>query len=55
MEDPEEELVSSLGVVYGAEAIKGVQELLKDVTPFKMTPSVSAFLILYFPVIIFCT
>ena len=35
----------TLGEVYGKEAIKGVQELLKDDTPFKMAASVSTFLI----------
>ena len=48
LENPDEEMVSSLGVVYEVEAIKGVLELLKDATPFKMVASISVFLIFYF-------
>ena len=48
LEGPNEEVVSSLGVVYGAEAIKGVHDLLKDATPFKMASSISVSLIPYF-------
>ena len=41
-----EEVVSSLSVVH-REAIKGVQDILMDATPFKMATAVSIFLILY--------
>ena len=41
-----EEVVYSLSIVY-REAIKGVQDLLMDATPFKMATAVSVFLILY--------
>ena len=43
LKDPNEEVISALGVVYGEEALKGVQELLKDATPFRMTNSISIF------------
>ena len=49
LEGLDEEVVSSLGVVYGVEAIKGVYDLLKDTTPFKMASFVSFSLISYFP------
>ena len=39
----DEEVLTSLGEMYGKEAIKGVQELMKDATPFKMAVSVSTF------------
>ena len=41
LEGPKEEVVSSLGDVYHVKAIKGVQDLLKNATPFKMTTFVS--------------
>ena len=43
LKDPNEEVISALGVVYKQEALKGVQELLKDATPFKMETSISIF------------
>ena len=43
LKDPNEEVFTSLCEVCGKEAIKGVQELLKDATPFKMTASLSTF------------
>ena len=46
LKDPDEEVLSSLGAMFGREAIKGVQDLLKDATPFKMAASVNTFLIL---------
>ena len=41
--DLDEEVISALEAVYGQEALKGVKELLKDATPFKMEASVSIF------------
>ena len=41
LEGLNEEAISSFGAVYGEEALKGVQELLKDATPFKMSATVS--------------
>ena len=43
LKDPDEEVLTLLGEVYSKEAIKGVQELLKDATPFKMAASLSTF------------
>ena len=47
LKEVDEEVVSSSSVMYGGEAIKGVQEILKDTTPFKMAASVRTFLLLY--------
>ena len=44
--DPDEVVLPSLGAMFGREAIKGVQDLLKDATPFKMAAFVNTFLIL---------
>ena len=41
LKGPNKEVVCSLGDVYSGEAIKGVRELLKDATPFKMTAPIS--------------
>ena len=46
LKDSGEEVFSLLGAVYAREAIKGVQDLLKDATSFKMAAFVSTFLIL---------
>ena len=43
LKDSNKEVLISLAEVYGKEAIKGVQELLKDATPFKMAASISTF------------
>ena len=44
LKDSDEEVLTLLGEVYDKEvAIKRVQELLKDATPFKMAASVSTF------------
>ena len=48
LKDPNEEVLSSLGAVYGEEVVKGVQELLKESTPFEMVASLSTFLFLCF-------
>ena len=44
LKDPDEEVISSLGFVYGKEVTKKVQYLLRDSTPFQMAASVSIFL-----------
>ena len=41
LKDSYEEVISSLGSFYGHEALKGVQDLLKDATPFKMKALIS--------------
>ena len=46
LKDPDDEVISWLGFVYGKEVTKKVQDLLRDSTPFQMTTSVS--LCLYF-------
>ena len=43
LKDSNEEVLTSLGEVYNKEALKGVQELMKDTTTFKMAASVSTF------------
>ena len=43
LEDSNEEVIFTLGAVYGHEAFKRVQELLKDAIPFKIATSVSIF------------
>ena len=48
LEGPDEEVFSSLGAVYGKEAMKGVQDLLKNSTPFKMVVIVSSLCFLFF-------
>ena len=51
-------MISTLGAIYGQEAFKGVQELLKDATPFKTAASVSIFfhlIVLFTPVGLFLT
>ena len=45
--DLDKEVISLLGAMYEGEAIKGVHELLKDATPFKIAASIITFLILY--------
>ena len=47
LKDLEKEVVSELGAVYGNEVLKGVQELLKDATPFKMATLTSIFFYLF--------
>ena len=49
-EGPDEKVLSSLGVMYGGEEVKGVQKLLKNATSFKMATTVNPF---YFIIIIF--
>ena len=43
-----EEVFSLLGAVYGGEVVKGVHELLKDSTPFKMSTKVSYLWFMFF-------
>ena len=46
LNDPNEELISSLRSMYGKEVAKKVQDLLRDSTPFQMETLVS--ILLYF-------
>ena len=48
LEGPDEEVFSSLRAVYGKEAMKGVQDLHKNSTPFKMAVIVSSLCFLFF-------
>ena len=41
LKDADEEVISALGAVYGHEAFKGMRELLKDATLFKIADSIS--------------
>ena len=41
IKDPDEEVISLLGSIYGKEVTKKVQDLLRDSTPFQMAASVS--------------
>ena len=47
LEGPNEEVFSLFGEVYGREAVKGVQELLKNAIPFKMAATVSVSSLLF--------
>ena len=49
LERLDEEVVFSLDAMYGAQVIKGVHDLLKDASPFKMVAFVIVSLIPYFP------
>ena len=55
LKDPNEEVIFALGAMYEKEASKGVQEFLKDATPFKMTTSVSIFFYLFLTISTFCS
>ena len=46
LKDLNEEVISSLGSVYGKEVTKKVEDLLRDSTPFQMVASVSILLYL---------
>ena len=44
LKDPDEEVISLLGFMYGKEVTKNVQDPLKDSAPFQMAASVSIYL-----------
>ena len=54
LKDPDDEVISWLGFVYGKEVTKKVQDLLRDSTPFQMTTSVSLCLYFMFSSFFFC-
>ena len=53
LKDLEKEVFTSLGEVYTKKAITRVQELLKDVFPFKMAASVNTFLFVVYSVFMY--
>ena len=46
LKDPDEVVISALRAIYEREAFEGVQELLKDSTPFEIVASVSVLFLL---------
>ena len=44
LKDPDEEVISFLGFMYGKEVTKNVQDPLRDFAPFQMAASVSIYI-----------